>query len=241
VSDRCFRVDELEEIGRLAGDDPRRGHLDECPRCRARWASVQAFLSPPDEPAGADLADARARLPGALRREIFGEASRGETDRRERHGRGAESGADSFVRRLRALRWPSLGPAFAAAVVLVVAVGIWRMLDPGGVEDQAPLLRRDGEVREDVIVGSEAHRLEDGRLSLSWTCTLEADSFVVLLYGSDLSELARHEAGPDPELVLAPSALVARDEGGAPVFWRAIGLRGGDEVARSPLRSLPAP
>ena len=69
MSDRCITPEELAE---LSADDPRRGHVDGCPRCQAVMKSFVAFMDPADIPGAADLADAqriqnKAMCPGTIR------------------------------------------------------------------------------------------------------------------------------------------------------------------------------
>ena len=60
----CFKPDEFEG---LAPDDPRRAHLEKCPRCRSVLKSFAAYRGAKDVPDGAEVADAHEKLAAALK------------------------------------------------------------------------------------------------------------------------------------------------------------------------------
>jgi len=70
VDQRCLLIEELEQLSRLRDDDPRRRHVEDCPRCAARLSSLRLFLDPLDPAAGADPEAAEAHLRAALRRSV---------------------------------------------------------------------------------------------------------------------------------------------------------------------------
>lgn len=244
MSDKCFDVDQLEMLLQLPIDDPRRLHLEECPRCRSLLVSYQAFLDPPDEPEGAYLQDAHLRLRTALRREILGEAPGEETEEtsaEEWERPEKERGPGLIVRFLQRLWEPPLRPALAAAAVLVVAFGLYRTLDFGSPPGGPTVLRGGSEGRVDAGVREASRILENGRVQLTWGAGMAVDSYLVRFYDAELSELLLLNAGRDTALVLDPAVhpvlVQALDKG--PVYWRVTAVQGGDEVSHTKLQSFP--
>jgi hypothetical protein len=110
----------------LSIDDPVRRHVDQCPRCSSLLASYEVFIRA-DAAAGADPADAEARLMDFLQ---------------ERVGAGGPAppapdkapGDDGFFARLKDVF--VLRPAWVAAALVVTAAAVlwWQ---PWGVEQPA--------------------------------------------------------------------------------------------------------
>lgn len=180
--ERCVSADELHEVLALAPSDPRRVHLEHCPRCRALVRNYEAFLSSAEAP-GAD--EARAALAAALADELgarpagAARAPAGRADNRPRAAFGAR------------LAW-----AFAAVAVIAALIVVGPRLRSG---PPAPVLRGDT---------SEAPRLEtprfaaDGSLALRWSAMPGALGYQVLLNDRDLAEIARLPLTTDTTLVI---------------------------------------
>lgn len=235
MSKECLHPEELadlvEQDVKVGGPDPDQQdpyprywqHLQSCPRCRALLASYRAFLEPVAVPQGADLNDARMRLRRALEREI--------------HFRDADD-TSPWRRFLGNLVTPAWRPALAAAALLLVVFGIYQVVDPGPGRQGPPVLRGERQVQDDVITGTTAMMLADGRYRLSWNAAASVDSYLVIFYDTTLTELAPISAGASTELVLDPASPDHPTRVGRR-FWRVLGLRAGDEVSRSSLTSLP--
>lgn len=69
MNDRCEPIETLRQAAALPAGDPRRDHVEACPRCAARLAALASFLDGGDVPAGADPDAADRRLAAALRDE----------------------------------------------------------------------------------------------------------------------------------------------------------------------------
>jgi len=226
VDQRCFLIEELEFVLSLPDDDPRRRHLDECPRCRALLASYRQFLAPDAAPAGADTADAARRLEAALDREIgAGQMPAPVTP-------GGESGR---TRR----GWPRLLPrgvpqrtalAMAAALALVLVLPHVLPL-PAGSGGERILRGRDAAASGPVLTPPRS--LYGGGLALAWTGAAGADGYRVVLYDTGLAEVATLEAGRDTTLILPAARLTALLEAHGELLWEVVALRGGDELERS--------
>jgi len=211
---RCPDIENLAEVMRLPATDPRRRHVVDCPRCRARAALYQRFLDPGAVPAGANLADARQRMCAALEQEMRCEAG----ERR------------SFFDALRPLFQPVWRPAMglvgaAAAVLLIV-----RLTGGPGPGDGTPVLRDRAASSRAVPVLLQPVRQADQAILLRWTSAPDADAYQVILFGTDLREKARYTAAADTFLRLDPERLSVLP---ASLFWAVAALRGGDEVGRT--------
>ena len=206
MSERCLN---MEELTGMPTDDPRRAHLDACPRCQAVVKSLAEFMDPQDVPQGADVADAHARLAAALDREITPQ---------ENVIRPASSFWTPF--RVRTIA--------AAAAVVIVAVGLsmfgsgWGP-GPGVLPNQKPVLRGIGTPAAPFLCQLEL--LSGGRFQASWPGIAGATGYRVVVYGQDLRKLIAFEAGSTTQLVIQMPV------GGA--FCRVIALKDGDELARS--------
>jgi hypothetical protein len=209
-------------------------------------------MAPGPLPDGADLPAAEARLLAALEREIgapLGPApdpgaapvARAETRRAEPDAPRGIGG--------RLAGWlgaPRLRPAFALAVVLVAAVGVWSQWGPRR-EGDAPLLRGpSGPGTETVEPGAWAARahasaLGDGRTRLAWEAAPGATHYQVVFLAEDLHEIARVGGLAATRLDLDRRALPAGLAPGQAVLWRVTAHAGADELARSPASSLTLP
>ena len=207
MNERCLNPEELADF---PAEDPRRAHVDDCPRCQAVMKSFAAFMNPADVPEGADLADAHTRLSGALDREI---------------GPGDSMDSNAQVIRpttsfLSPFRVRTLA---AAAAVVIVAVGLSLTRYGPETPPQDPVLRGAGDVV--VPFHCEITVLKNGGYLLNWPEVEEATSYRVVVYRADLEKLMDHDVGN------ATSLELKLPKGGA--FCRVIALRDGDEVARS--------
>ncbi len=182
MNDGCFKPDELVD---LKADDPRRAHLDECPRCRAVMMSFEAFMDPADVPAEAKVADAEARLSAALEQEM-----------------GVTRPAPTFWTPFRVRTFA------AAAAVLIVAVGL--SLFGGGPEvipADGPVLRGAGSPAAPFRV--EMSKLENGEFRISWPKIEGATAYRVVVYGEDLEAIMGYDTESATAFKLEPPAGAA--------------------------------
>ncbi len=216
----CYPVEALGEVAALAAGHARLAHLALCPRCRARLAEYRCFMAA-EAPAGSDVEDADRRLGALLRRPRPALAAPARTAAPIRPAR-------------RALR-----PALALAAVLAAALGLWRVTGGGGpAPDGGRLLRGAGPEAAGAPAPLSVLALPDGRLRLSWRAVEDADAYTVALHAPDLTELVRLPAGTATSLEVDPAALRAVGPEGGARHWLVVASRGGDEIARSPLRPL---
>jgi hypothetical protein len=212
----CPPLERFEELLRLDPGDPRRAHLEDCPRCSARVTAFQSFLTMRPLPEGIDLDEARRRLSQALRQEVAG---------RERASRSRPSFPSGFF------LWPRWKPALGLAAALALGVILVRTtLDRR--PDQEIVLRGDSGAGPAVVL-LQPVPAEDGALLLRWRKAQDAEGYRVLIYGPDLAEIARIEAGGDTALVLTAARLSQLARPGSAVFWRVATLGRGDQLSLS--------
>ncbi len=230
MKEHCIEAEDLERVMGLGAEDPRRKHLDDCPRCRALMAAYSDFLKPARALPGADLQDADARLKSSFDREIAreGRASRPATRR---------------------MRWSpprpfgptALWPVWAAAAAVIV-VGVLYVVHQVGPGPDRLVLRGapQGSSRPAALVLYPPKSVAGG-LELRWRSAPGADTYQVRLFGSDLSERARLGPFADTAVVLRPAELASGIAPGTLLLWRVVALHAGDEIATSPVGQLRAP
>lgn len=212
----CPPLESFAQVLLLHPGDPRRAHLEDCPRCSARRIALQSFLTMEPLPEGIDLDEARKRLSLAVRRQ----AAEAEFAGRRK---------PATLRGLLLLpRWkPALG--LAAALVLGTIL-IRSTLDRR--TDSEILLRGDG-ATEQALVLLPPVAGSDGSIVLSWRKAPGAETYLVMIYGPDLAEIARFETGSDTTLALPPARLSGLGPRGTVIFWRVATLQHGDQVSLS--------
>lgn len=182
--DRCYELDELLDAREAAASDPRRRHLEQCPRCRAALAEYLEFAEPGTLPRGADALDAGRRLdafrkarlePGVIIRPWF--------------------------------RRPLTMMAGLAAV-LMLAAGLPRFLSDQGAPPAEIILRDLGD--QEFALTAEVTSLPTGDVHWTWQAVPGADAYEVRLFGGSLALLQAEPAGDALELTLtAPAEAVA--------------------------------
>lgn len=228
MTDSCPAIERLVEIAELPPGDPRRRHLEDCPRCQARLADYGDFMAGAAEVPAEHFDDAMAHLERALAEEIHPDVK----PFRPAPGR-------PFLNR------PAVRGALALAAVLLLAIslnGLWTRPDPPDIRLRAPEGAGPGRTFEP----GSARRLPGGDLSLSWQSYPGAEDYVVRILGADLSPRAELPAGADTSLRLAATRLreLLGDE--TLFAWQVLARSGGDTLARTAvvaqeLAAAPAP
>jgi len=212
----CIDIAELATVDGWPDGDPRRVHLDGCPRCRARLAQYRAFAHPPAEHQpdvdadAAVLAALEAEIPGARLRDV-------ETP----------SPWTRWLYPWRSPRGWSLIGAAAAAVAAIVVINARDATPP-------PIVLR-GDVTDGgvTLVDDGVEILEDGDVRLRWHPVADADAYTVVLLGDDGGPALEVPAGDDTVVVVPRAALVTLGGAGTPVPWRIDAHHEDDVVARS--------
>ena len=246
--ERCPAVETLAELAALPPGDPRRRHLDTCPRCQARLATYEEFLRAEPAGSGPRVDAALARLAANLEPDalgaaaggasfaVGGAAAAGETppvrggEASKGSGSHDEQAADEPARG-RLLRLPRpWRAALAAAAALLLLVG----LDTIVPRREPPLvLRAPSPDAPDALVLEPPRALAGGGLELSWRPHPEADAYAVLILAPDLTERARLPVSGEPRLRLDTAPLAELLAGRRTFAWKVVALGGGDELARS--------
>ena len=226
MSDACIDFERIPGVLDLPFDDPRRRHVETCPRCGAILASYRAFIRE-EFVAGYDPDDAHERLTAFVRSEIG-------TPREKTGSRAAESapGRGGLLSRIMGI-FPRR-PAWAAALLVVVAaLGIWwRPWTP----DRIALRGTQREGASQPLTLSAPQRLPEGSIRLEWTPMTGADTYQVRLYDKGLKEIARLDPTSETGLIIDRSALLAATPD--QLIWRVFALRRGDNIGSSDPASL---
>jgi hypothetical protein len=217
MNGECVRVEHMADLDLLAADDPRRLHVERCPRCRSLYAAYRAFMTPEPPPSDSDAEDARAHLAAALEREMS--ATGGKV-------------AGSIPRR-GAVRWA--GWAAAAAIVAVSAL-VWVRQGPLR-PPEAPVMR--GPAAATTLVLASPARVDAG-VELSWTAEPAAIAYDVVLYDDAMREVLRLPSHVT-RVVLTRAMLGERVPPGTDLAWRVIAKDASAEVGRSSVGTFEAP
>lgn len=231
MKQNCPDESVLAALMALETKDPRRAHVNDCPRCQARWLDLELFLEPPPLPAGSDVGDAQARMRHALDQEF----------ERARPSAGQRSGGLRHTPWFGSLWHPRA--AWGLAGVLVVGGLAYFALRDGPLGTGPDVLREEPSTtasgsRAPLML--EAPSLRAGELVLRWSRVHEADAYEVHLVGDDLNEVLVLGPLSDSTVVVKPGR-VPGFESGHILGWRVVALRAGDEIARSGAGTLALP
>lgn len=224
--------------------------MSELPETTGRRRAYEEFMDPGPLPPGADLPTAEARLLEALEREagvpLVPDPDPGIARARRTVAPALDADMPGGLAG-RIARWlgaPRLRPAFALAVVLVAAIGVWTQVGPHR-EGEPPLLRGPaGGPTETPGAWSAQPRatpLGEGRTRLAWAPAPQATGYAVVFLADDLHEIARVGDLEATTLVLDREALPGGLASGQVVLWRVSAYAGADELARSPASTLSIP
>ncbi len=220
VNTDCPRIEELADIADLVADDPRRRHVEKCPRCRSRLSTCREFLAGRGECEAGQLDRALDSLGTDLDREIFGKDVR--------------PVAPTSPPRL---RWRSPfvrgGLAVAASILLFFALdGARETIGPGEIRLRSD--RPDPETGELVLEATLP--LADGGLEFNWRPLAGADGYRLEILDARLEPLAALPVTPGHSLALSADQLREILPESCDFVWVVVALRGEDTI----LRSAPA-
>jgi hypothetical protein len=216
----CYDEDALGVILESPADDPRRRHVESCPRCGARALSYQRFL---EAEAGESLrSEDHARL-ATLRAELTG-------------GPGVSRANTSAMRERARPGWrewfkPAWQSALAFAAVVIVA-GVFLSRPEGERAVRGP---------DDARGTATAVAARNGDVRFAWPTVPEADRYEVRIHSTGLGLLARFDAGPDSALTVPASDMPPEYRDGQVVLFRVVALAGSDELAAGTARPLQMP
>lgn len=210
----CIPMEALGELDSLSPDDPRRRHVDRCPRCGALAFAYSEFMRT-DPVAGAHVDDADTRLEAFIAARIAVRGAAAPTS----------GGASRWFELL------SLRPAWAlaAAVLVLSSVAVLRW-QPWRSDE---IVYR-GAPSSGISVGAPRD-LGDGRVELTWSPVRGAESYVVMILSKDLGAIAARET-TSASLVVDLGALASD----GPAFLQVTALLDGDVIAESPPVPVPS-
>jgi hypothetical protein len=230
LNEGCIDVERIATVLELPGEDPRRRHVESCPRCRNLARSYTEFMRAEMGPAARPDA-ARDRLAEVIL-DAAGKMDVPEAARQEAPELRLESAPTRWWSSWR-LRSASLVAATAAITLL--AVILWP--DHSTVP---PLLRDDRVPRAGTLSLLPAEAVTDGHVGLTWTRAHGADRYEVRVYSSELDEIYRHPAVTDTSVVIRLSDIPT-PPGSPGLVWRVYAFRGSDVIAVSPPGAIPLP
>jgi hypothetical protein len=238
MNTRCFDQDEIADVLDLEPGDPRRRHLEECPRCQALAMVFTEFMRDRSVPPGSDLEDANAQLLTAFEKEQGKEQSVGLAPEGMPASRGVVQHRTPWAQILPWLHAAGRRPVLAAAVVVLVAGTVYVSIERHSGSERPDVLR--GAPPAPSTAAATSARLlpvemdPAGNRVLRWRRVLGADAYQVRFFGADLSDFARIGPLADTLLVLSPGVLPAGSVAGATAGWQVVALQGGCELGVSP-------
>jgi len=224
----CVAEETLHEVLALPESDPRRSHLESCPRCRALVLSYRQFVAPDAQESTSYGTEEATRLDDFRGRLMSGTAAGAGAAAPQ--GGGAPGG--SWWSRLFA---PALRPVWGLAALAIVLGGLWLGPRIGGPRGSEPVLR--GGTQAALALGEVEH-LADGSVRLMWQPHPEAEHYELRFYSASLEPIAGRPMGLETSVTVAPGDMPEAWRAGAVVLYRIVAMRGGDEIEASAPGSL---
>ncbi len=219
---RCVNPEDIAEIVTLTSDDPRRQHLDQCPRCGTLARRFRDFLDPAPLPPEADAEAAGRMLRQRLTIALPELAPALEAD-------------DRLETTPPRARFHFNRPLLAVAAVLVCCLGLL------GIRNQLVQPPTDGALERSVLRGADLSptALEvvkaDAGLELTWGQPAGTDASETVFFDGNLSQIERLDTGTTGTYELARVPDGAR-------YIRVEFLQAGDVIASTrtvPLSTAP--
>ncbi|MCI0452659.1 MAG: hypothetical protein L0Z51_09780 [Candidatus Latescibacteria bacterium] len=204
----------FDQLLKLPPGHPNRKVVEDCPRCGARFLAYRKFMLA-DDLSGADTKAAQRHLSAFIEAEAARSLPQPNVSKQT-----APRARFAFPQ----LRW--VVPV--AAVLVAVAIGVWRM-QPGA--DRAPEVRA---VEDAASIELLQVQLMNGVVDLTWEPVPTAEEYAVRLLDQSFAEIRR--AGP----VATTTLRVDLDPAEGVRYCQVVALVSGDEIAVSPIRRLPA-
>jgi len=218
MTDSCHGIEDFGELAELADGDPRLAHLDACASCRSQMAAYRRFAA--GIPDSSDPAR-ETELAAWLRKEVIGV----EVPVR-RPGR--------FV----LTRLATAGLATAAIFLLFLSYQEYR---------SAALPEAGTATRGEASAGSasglrlESTSLAGGGQLLSWGTGTGREHYRVIIYSTDLHEIARFEVASTASLELTGEQLAELRPGNGPLLWRVQVVEEGEILTTSSPGTIASP
>ena len=220
MSESCPSLELLLEIAEQRGDDradePRRRHLERCPRCQARLADYRDFLAGGAPCPPAELKAAMAGLDRSLRETVHGPAAE---QRRPRA---------SILR----LDHPLLRGALAVAALFLLLISL-DVLPRKPLDRTIRLRAGSGLPAPAAIQANPPHPTPDGGLEFSWQPVAGADDYEMRLLAPDLTVLDRRSSAGAARMRLEAAELSKLYGEGQVLVWQVEARAGTDPLVAS--------
>ncbi len=208
----------FDRLLHLPETHPDRTAVEDCPRCASRFLAFRTFLEGRDI-AGADPVEAEKHLSEYV------------TAQAAAHLGPAPAESEGWWTRLRrVLSAPRVVMPTLVAVTLI-AIGVWRW---------QPWVDRSLEVRSTGVPHTSAVMIlsvgaaADGSVDIAWEPVESADAYAIRLLRADFTEI--HRLGP---VTVTTLSIAASESPDGVRYWQVVALKGGDEIAASPIREMP--
>lgn len=213
MTDKCPSIEILTEVAGLPPGDPRRAHLDDCPRCQARAADYLDFMAggtavPPDR-----LDAAMGSLKAALDAEIHPNVT-------------------ALPPRRPFLARPVVRGVLALAALLLIVIALSDLWERPR-RDEIRLRAPEDEHAAAGLTLNPAEFLATGGVRLSWTAHPAADDYELLLLAPDLTLLETLTTAGETEMLVEAQVLERLLDSGRLFVWRVRALAGGDPLTES--------
>jgi hypothetical protein len=235
---RCFDLEELAEVVGLEPSDPRRQHLEACPRCQALAMVFTEFLRDRSVPPESNPEDAAARLQAAFEEELSGGFAPDHPPARSSSPSPTQGSPRARITpRFPWLRATGLRPVLAAAVMVLVAGALYLNAEWRTGRDRSDVLRgAPSTPSRATATGSWLLPVETdatGIRILRWRAVPGADAYEVRFFGADLRDFARIGPLTDTLLVLRAGVLPSDSVSGPVAGWQVTALQEGQALAVS--------
>ncbi len=234
---QCIAEEALGNVLALPATDPRRRHVDECPRCRALAVSYREFLEPATEEV-ASYGSAEDRRLTEFRERLTGVATAPAPPASVRDAQARTVVPPRPVRSWsERLFGPALRPVWAIAAI-AIAFGVMTIVPKSPPGSATSPTLRGGTSRElaTAMPSYAAHGV-----TLVWSGNPEADHYQLRFFSTALAEIGRRDLARDTSVTLATGDLPAAYAGGETILWRVVAMKGGDELESSAPGSLKKP
>lgn len=218
MTDHCYQPTEFDRLLELPAGHEDLDHLSGCTRCQDDLALYKSLLAPNQGQDPNDILAAHPRLLAFLKL----------NDEKKPEPLSLPSRKFGNLSRVAMLAAACL--ACAAIVVKFDFLGIGSQpLVPSGVV-------RD--LTEDTSSWKASEKRIEGGFLLSWTEQPGADQYEILVLDTSLDQLDRFGVPATGEFQLLEADFSWLKDQAGPFFWSIVALQNGDELTRSPVRSL---
>lgn len=224
MGERCFSTEEIGEILGFDPDDPRRRHVEECPRCSALAARYREYLDKGGEYPGPSLVEAQRKI-----REVIDGGDRPGISLSA--GKGGKPGG--FMSRFGQ-------PMVVTFAIIVVAYGLLLVCDRKPPEqDLFERIAKPAFDPDEPLAPHHAVPLAKS-VRLSWNSAPEAISYDLIIFDDLMNELSRFKHLESTEIEVERDMLPGKSKGKT-FMWRVEMRTGEGGTGLSPVATFIMP